>query len=389
MTLKRNSKLFLVLFLGTLSAFGPFVTDLYLPALPTMTSFFNASTSTIQLTLTGSMVGLAIGQLLIGPISDKYGRKNPLIISLVIYLISTLAIIIFPNVYAMITLRFIQGISSAGSVVISRAISTDLYHGRDLATFFALLMAVNGLAPILSPILGSLLLQLTDWRGIFVTLAVIGIILLVVSFKFHESLESSKRLNLPITKTYYTIILVAKNKLFFALVIIQGFALAAMFAYIAASPFILETHYNLTPLMYSLCFGLNGFAIVLGSKSAGNFKEKNSIKLGISVMLAVSIYLAIVLTLTLPFLFIEAGFFLLLLGLGFILPAGSAIAMSLERERAGSASAFFGFVPFFLGGVVSPLVGIGNIFHSSAIAIVICSVISFVTFKLIEKRIQN
>ena len=387
MTLKRNSKLFLVLFLGTLSAFGPFVTDLYLPALPTMTSFFNASTSTIQLTLTGSMVGLALGQLLIGPISDKYGRKNPLIISLVIYLISTLAIIIFPNVYAMITLRFIQGISSAGSVVISRAISTDLYHGRDLATFFALLMAVNGLAPILSPILGSLLLQLTDWRGIFVTLAVIGIILLVVSFKFHESLESSKRLNLPITKTYYTIILVAKNKLFFALVIIQGFALAAMFAYIAASPFILETHYNLTPLMYSLCFGLNGFAIVLGSKSAGNFKEKNSIKLGISVMLAVSIYLAIVLTLTLPFLFIEAGFFLLLLGLGFILPAGSAIAMSLERERAGSASAFFGFVPFFLGGVVSPLVGIGNIFHSSAIAIVICSAISFITFKLVEKKI--
>ena len=387
MTLKRNSKLFLVLFLGTLSAFGPFVTDLYLPALPTMTSFFNASTSTIQLTLTGSMVGLALGQLLIGPISDKYGRKNPLIISLVIYLISTLAIIIFPNVYAMITLRFIQGISSAGSVVISRAISTDLYHGRDLATFFALLMAVNGLAPILSPILGSLLLQLTDWRGIFVTLAVIGIILLVVSFKFHESLESSKRLNLPITKTYYTIILVAKNKLFFALVIIQGFALAAMFAYIAASPFILETHYNLTPLMYSLCFGLNGFAIVLGSKSAGNFKEKNSIKLRISVMLAVSIYLAIVLTLTLPFLFIEAGFFLLLLGLGFILPAGSAIAMSLERERAGSASAFFGFVPFFLGGVVSPLVGIGNIFHSSAIAIMICSAISFITFKLVEKRI--
>ena len=387
MTLKRNSKLFLVLFLGTLSAFGPFVTDLYLPALPTMTSFFNASTSTIQLTLTGSMVGLALGQLLIGPISDKYGRKNPLIISLVIYLISTLAIIIFPNVYAMITLRFIQGISSAGSVVISRAISTDLYHGRDLATFFALLMAVNGLAPILSPILGSLLLQLTDWRGIFVTLAVIGIILLVVSFKFHESLESSKRLNLPITKTYYTIILVAKNKLFFALVIIQGFALAAMFAYIAASPFILQTHYNLTPLMYSLCFGLNGFAIVLGSKSAGNFKEKNSIKLGISVMLAVSIYLAIVLTLTLPFLFIEAGFFLLLLGLGFILPAGSAIAMSLERERAGSASAFFGFVPFFLGGVVSPLVGIGNIFHSSAIAIMICSAISFITFKLVEKRI--
>ena len=384
MTLKRNSKLFLVLFLGTLSAFGPFVTDLYLPALPYMSEFFNASTSTIQLTLTGSMVGLALGQLLIGPISDKYGRKNPLIISLIIYLLSTIAIIIFPNVYAMIVLRFIQGVSSAGAVVISRAISTDLYNGRELA---ALLMAVNGLAPILSPIVGSLLLQLTDWRGIFVTLALIGVILLAVSFKFNESLAVEKRLDLPITKTYYSIVHVAKNRLFFALVIIQGFALAAMFAYIAASPFILQTHYNLTPLMYSLCFGLNGFAIVLGSKSAGNFKEKVSIKLGLSLMLLVSIYLAVALTLTLPFLFIEVGFFLLLLGLGFILPAGSAIAMSLERKRAGSASAFFGFVPFFLGGVVSPLVGIGNIFHSSAIAIVVCSAISFITFKLIEKKI--
>ena len=382
MTLKRNSKLFLVLFLGTLSAFGPFVTDLYLPALPTMSSYFNSSTSTIQLTLTGSMVGLALGQLLIGPISDKYGRKNPLIISLIVYLISTIAIIILPNVYTMIVLRFIQGVSSAGAVVISRAISTDLYHGRELAAFFALLMAVNGLAPILSPILGSILLVLTDWRGIFVTLAMIGVILLTVSFKFNESLAVEKRLDLPITKTYYSIVHVAKNRLFFALVIIQGFALATVFAYIAASPFILQTHYSLSPLMY-----INGFAIVLGSKSAGNFKEKISIKLGLSLMLLVSIYLAVALTLTLPFLFIEVGFFLLLLGLGFILPADSAIAMSLERERAGSASAFFGFVPFFLGGVVSPLVGIGNIFHSSAIAIVICSAISFITFKSIEKKI--
>lgn len=211
MTLKRNSKLFLVLFLGTLSAFGPFVTDLYLPTLPYMSEFFSASTSTIQLTLTGSMVGLALGQLLIGPISDKYGRKTPLIISLIVYLLSTVAIIIFPNVYTMIVLRFIQGVSSAGAVVISRAISTDLYNGRELAAFFALLMAVNGLAPIFSPILGSLLLQLTDWRGIFVTLALIGVVLLVVSFKFNESLAVEKRLDLPITKTYYSIVHVAKK----------------------------------------------------------------------------------------------------------------------------------------------------------------------------------
>ena len=379
MTIKRNSKLFLVLFLGTLSAFGPFVTDLYLPALPLMSNYFSASTSTIQLTLTGSMVGLALGQLLIGPISDKLGRKKPLLISLIVYLISTVAIIILPNIYAMIILRFIQGISSAGAVVISRAVSTDLYKGKEMAQFFALLMAVNGLAPILSPVLGSLLLEFTDWRGIFIALAAIGIIIIIASLKFHESLAEQKRLNVPITKTYHSIVLVSQNKLFTALVFIQGFALAAMFAYIAASPFILQTHYNLSAISYSICFGLNGFAIVLGSKISGRFNEKKGIKLGLTMMLIISIYL--------PFLFVEVGFFLLLLGLGLILPAGSALAMGLERKRAGSASALFGFLPFFLGGIVSPLVGIGNIFYSSSIAIVICCVIPFVIYKVIEKKL--
>lgn len=352
-----------------------------------MTEYFGANTSTVQLTLTGSMVGLALGQLLIGPISDKYGRKKPLVISLIIYLISTIAIIIFPNIYAMISLRFIQGLSSAGAVVISRAISTDLFRGKEMAEFFALLMAVNGLAPILSPVVGSLLLQFTDWRGIFITLAIIGVVIIISAFKFIESLKEEKRLDVPILKTYKSIAVVSSNKLFSSLVFVQGFALAAMFAYIAASPFILQTHYKLSPFAYSLCFGLNGFAIVLGSKSAGYFNEKRSINIGLLLMLVVSIYLAIVLVTTSPFLFIEAGFFFLLLGLGFILPASSAIAMNLERERAGSASALFGFVSFFLGGIISPLVGLGNIFYSSAIAMVICSALAFGLFKYVEKKV--
>lgn len=171
------------------------------------------------------------------------------------------------------------------------------------------------------------------------------------------------------------------------LVMIQGLAMSAMFAYIAASPFILQVHYNLSSFAYSLCFGLNGLALVLGSKSTTNFREKTSMTLGLSIMLLVSIYLTIVLTLTLPFIFVEIGFFLLLLGLGFILPVGGALAMSLERERAGSASALLGFVPFFLGGIVSPLVGIGNIFYSSSLAIFLCSAAAFLLYKSIEKKI--
>ena len=157
--------------------------DLYLPSLPQLASFFETSASMTQLTLTTAMIGLAVGQLLLGPLSDKFGRKIPLIISLVIYIISTVLIVYAPNIEAMIVLRVIQGLSSAGSVVISRAVATDLYRGREMTRFFGLLMTINGLAPIISPILGSLLLEYISWKGVFLFLALIGVIAFLFPFK--------------------------------------------------------------------------------------------------------------------------------------------------------------------------------------------------------------
>ena len=191
---KANSKLFLVLLLGVLSAFGPFVVDLYLPSLPQLASFFETSASMTQLTLTTAMIGLAVGQLLLGPLSDKFGRKKPLIISLVIYIISTVLIVFSPNIETMIVLRVIQGLSSAGSVVISRAIATDLYRGREMTRFFGLLMTINGIAPIISPILGSLLLEYISWKGVFVFLALIGVVVLFFLLPFERKLKRRKSL---------------------------------------------------------------------------------------------------------------------------------------------------------------------------------------------------
>ena len=201
---KANSKLFLVLLLGVLSAFGPFVVDLYLPSLPQLATFFETSASMTQLTLTTAMIGLAVGQLLLGPLSDKFGRKIPLIISLVIYIISTILIVYAPNIEAMIVLRVIQGLSSAGSVVISRAVATDLYRGREMTRFFGLLMTINGLAPIISPILGSLLLEYISWKGIFIFLALIGVIVLLFCFRLKESLSVENRLQGSIFSTFLT-----------------------------------------------------------------------------------------------------------------------------------------------------------------------------------------
>ena len=354
---KANSKLFLVLLLGVLSAFGPFVVDLYLPSLPQLATFFETSASMIQLTLTTAMIGLAVGQLLLGPLSDKFGRKIPLIISLVIYIISTVLIVYAPNIEAMIVLRVIQGLSSAGSVVISRAVATDLYRGREMTRFFGLLMTINGLAPIISPILGSLLLEYISWKGVFVFLALIGVII--------------------------------KNRLFMSYVGIQSFLLGSMFAYIAASPFIFQSFYGLSAFIFSLCFGANGSALVIGANIGGKLPNRKALAIGVFTFVMVALYTIAVLIIQPYWLFVEIGFFAMLLLMGITFPAISSLAMESERQYAGSASALLGFAPFFLGGVVSPLVGIGNIFYSTALVILACSVLALVIYWMVRHKIPN
>ena len=386
---KANSKLFLVLLLGVLSAFGPFVVDLYLPSLPQLASFFETSASMTQLTLTTAMIGLAVGQLLLGPLSDKFGRKIPLIISLVIYIISTVLIVYAPNIEAMIVLRVIQGLSSAGSVVISRAIATDLYRGREMTRFFGLLMTINGIAPIISPILGSLLLEYISWKGVFVFLALIGVIVLLFCFRLKESLSVENRLQGSIFATFSTFGVIIKNRLFMSYVGIESFLLGAMFAYIAASPFILQSFYGLSAFIFSLCFGANGAALVIGSNVGGKMSNGKALAIGVLGFVVVALYTIAVLLLQPHWLFVEIGFFAMLLLMGMTFPAISTLAMESERQYAGSASALLGFAPFFLGGVVSPLVGIGNIFYSTALVILACGVLGLAIYWSIRHKIPT
>ena len=386
---KANSKLFLVLLLGVLSAFGPFVVDLYLPSLPQLASFFETNASMTQLTLTTAMIGLALGQLLLGPLSDKFGRKKPLIISLVIYIISTVLIVFSPNIETMIVLRVIQGLSSAGSVVISRAVATDLYRGREMTRFFGLLMTINGLAPIISPILGSLLLEYISWKGVFVFLALIGVIVLIFSFRLKESLSVENRLQGSIFSTFLTFGVIIKNRLFMSYVGIQSFLLGSMFAYIAASPFILQSFYGLSAFIFSLCFGANGAALVIGANVGGKLPNRKALAIGVLAFLVAALYTIAVLIIQPYWLFVEIGFFAMLLLMGITFPAISSLAMESERQYAGSASALLGFAPFFLGGVVSPLVGIGNIFYSTSFVILICALLALSIYWVIRHKIPT
>ena len=386
---KANSKLFLVLLLGVLSAFGPFVVDLYLPSLPQLASFFETSASMTQLTLTTAMIGLAVGQLLLGPLSDKFGRKKPLIISLVIYIISTVLIVFSPNIETMIVLRVIQGLSSAGSVVISRAVATDLYRGREMTRFFGLLMTINGIAPIISPILGSLLLEYISWKGVFVFLALIGVIVLLFCFRLKESLSIENRLQGSIFATFSTFGVIIKNRLFMSYVGIESFLLGAMFAYIAASPFILQSFYGLSAFIFSLCFGANGAALVIGANIGGKLPNRQALAIGVLAFVVAALYTIAVLIIQPHWLFVEIGFFAMLLLMGITFPAISTLAMESERQYAGSASALLGFAPFFLGGVVSPLVGIGNIFYSTALVILACGVLGLAIYWSIRHKIPT
>ena len=386
---KANSKLFLVLLLGVLSAFGPFVVDLYLPSLPQLASFFETSASMTQLTLTTAMIGLAVGQLLLGPLSDKFGRKIPLIISLVIYIISTVLIVYAPNIESMIVLRVIQGLSSAGSVVISRAVATDLYRGREMTRFFGLLMTINGIAPIISPILGSLLLEYISWKGVFVFLALIGVIVLLFCFRLKESLSIENRLQGSIFATFSTFGVIIKNRLFMSYVGIESFLLGAMFAYIAASPFILQSFYGLSAFIFSLCFGANGAALVIGANIGGKLPNRQALAIGVLAFVVAALYTIAVLIIQPHWLFVEIGFFAMLLLMGITFPAISSLAMESERQYAGSASALLGFAPFFLGGVVSPLVGVGNIFYSTALVILACSIFSLDIYWMIRHKIPT
>lgn len=382
--MKQNSSLYILILVGIVSAFGPFVTDFYLPALPALGSYFTTSASMVQLTLTVSMIGLAIGQLFIGPLSDRYGRKMPLIVSLILFILSTVGCLGSNTIGQFLVFRFIQGIAGAGGVVISKSIATDLYEGKQLARFFSMLSSVQGLAPICAPVLGGLLLTVTDWRGIFRTLIIIGFLLLLTTTRFRESLQT------PVTgglsAAFKAYLPVMRNRCFMRYVLVQAMAMGVMFAYIAASPFIFQEHYGLSPVVYSLCFGVNALGIMGGSLLIIRFKDvKAALLLGAKGFLFMSLIVAVLLIGNLSVWAVEAALFVLLVCLGMILPTSTSLALEPVRENSGNASAILGFLTFFVGGVCSPLAGLGNMLVSTSVIIVICAIC---TLALAGRRVK-
>lgn len=384
--------LFLLVFLGFLSAFGPFVTDMYLPTLPALAAFFKATPSQVQLGLSSSMLGLAIGQIIFGPLSDKYGRRPVLVCSLLIFALSTVGCIFSPDVDTFNMFRFVQGLGGSGGIVLARSISTDSYTGHDLAKMLGVIGAIVGIAPVAAPVLGGVVAESMGWKGIFWILFGLGAMLLIMSAVFRETHLKEHRHKGSVLSLIKELFLIFKIKQYVIYTLIFFFSSGVLFSYIASASFIIQGVYGYSELVFSLFFALNASGIGLGSVICLKMKSMpgaaltgSLIIVGAVIIQGLSMALA-----DSPFVIYEACSFVMLLGVGIIFTSSSTEAMDAGREYVGAAAAVFGAGGFVAGSIVSPLVGIGNILLASTVLAAISGVICLsLCIPTLRKRLRH
>lgn len=377
--MKQNMKVFIPATLGMLTAFGPFVTDFYLPVLPEMTGYFHTTPALASMSLTAGMIGLAAGQLFIGPLTDKYGRKRILVGSMLLFVVASLLCIFSGDIFMFNAMRVLQGLAGAGGIVIAKSMSADMYTGRELASFMALLGAINGIAPVCAPVVGGLMAGVTSWTGVFAVILAVGLVLMVCSMFLPETLQPANRIRKSVIKVYGNLFRVFRNSRFTLSVMAEMACFFMFFAYIASSPFIMQQVYHLSPLGYSLCFGLNALMIGVGATMATRFRSQGTcLRFGGLGMLAGTLLLAFLLNTAMPLWIVMLAYIYTLICFGLMQPPLTAIALDSERDNAGAASAIFGASGFVAGALSSPLVGIGDITVTSGLVMacgaVVCQI---------------
>ncbi|GLY26138.1 multidrug effflux MFS transporter [Micromonospora sp. NBRC 101691] len=359
-----GQRLRLVLVLGSLIAIGPLTIDMYLPALPAIVDDLSTTSAAVQLTLTGTLAGLALGQLVIGPLSDALGRRTPLLAGTALHVLASLLCVIAPSVEVLGALRVLQGLGTAATAVVAMAVVRDLFSGAAFATLFSRLMLVMGVAPILAPTLGSEVLRWTSWRGIFVVLAIFGVALLAVAaFGLRETLPVALRRSGRMVDTVRTYGTLLRDRVFVGLVLVAGLAMAALFAYVSGSSFVLQDQYGLDEQEFGLAFGAGAVGLILATQLNVRLLRRYtpqrillfSLVAGTVAALGMLVFAATGLG-GLPALL--ATLWVVLAAAGLAMPNAPALALSRHGEAAGTASALLGAVQFGVGAVAAPLVGV-------------------------------
>ena len=375
---KVNNRIFLEWFLGVLSAFGPFVMDMYISAFPQIMEFYQSVPSVVQLSLTTCTIGLALGQLLFGTVSDRYGRRLPLLLSFGIYLAATLGCIISSSIWLFIGMRFFQGLAAAGAVVISRSIAADCYSGNGLARMYGIIGMINGVSTVLAPVFGGLVIEAFGWKAVFFALFAIGIVMSMCGVVMQESLPVANRISLNPSALMDDIKRLIRNHLYVNATMQYGLVMAIIFVNLASCPFIMS-NYGLSAEQTSIVFGINSIALAISSGVASRFGDMRSVlRYASTGMVVASMLLAGALVFNIGFWAYEGALFLMYLFVGAVCTGSTTLAMEAGRENAGIASAFFGAIGYMVGGVASPLVGLGDIFITSSIVFVALTTLSLV-----------
>jgi DHA1 family bicyclomycin/chloramphenicol resistance-like MFS transporter len=360
----RRQQRRLVLVLGTLIALGPLTIDMYLPALPSIAADLQTTSAAVQLTLTGTLAGLALGQLLIGPLSDAIGRRRPLLAGTIVHVLASVLCVVAPNIAVLGALRVLQGLGAAAAAVVALAVVRDLFSGSAVARLFSRLMLVMGVAPVLAPTLGGGLLRWTDWRGVFVALAVLGGgLIAVIVFGLRETLPPEHRRSDGVLGTLRVYGSLLRDRTYVGLVLVAGLAMAALFAYVSGSSFVFQEQYGLSEQQFALVFGGGAVGLIAATQlnvrllrryspyqilraalvtgSVGGLALLAVAATGFGGMIGVLVFLWAVLATA-----------------GLALPNAPALAMARHGEAAGTAAALLGAVQFGIGALAAPLVGV-------------------------------
>lgn len=391
--MKKKIGIFQLFLLGVLSAFSPLAMDLYLPGLPELQQDLHTSTSLAQLTITASLLGLALGQVIIGPLSDRIGRRTPLMWGTVLFGLSSVTIVFAPNIWVLIILRLIQGLAGSTGVVLSLAVITDLFTGKILTKQIAINQTINGVFPVLAPVFGGVIIAIANWQMTFWVLAVLGLILFVsVLLALPETLPAEKAQVADHPSVVGGFAQLFKQREFVLYALTQAFMTAALFAYISGSSFVLQKIFGMSVTTFGIVYAINGAGIALMSSLAGRwavkFGEYRALRWFIRAGFLGGLLLFVTALLPKSLWLILPPLFLVVTTVGGIISLTTALGMQGQQQNAGSASALLGLARYALGGLMSPIVGLfgQHTYMPMAILIVAVQLVGFIIFSQVKNQ---
>lgn len=361
-TFTTRKRVAYIVILGALVALGPFTIDLYLPAFPQVAIDLAASDAAIQFTLTATTIGFGIGQLVVGPLSDAFGRKWPLIIATLVHILASVFVVIAPSIEWVLAGRVLQGFGAAGGAVVAMAIVRDLFSGQRLIRMLSRMALVTGLAPVLAPVIGSQLLRVVDWREIFIVLAIYGVLIGAIATAWlRETRPASMRsgAGLAAMRARYRRLL--SDGSFMGVAMVGAMTFTTLFAYLSASSFVLQDQYGLSPQAYGVVFGLNSVGVAIGTQVSARLMRalapRDVATGGVIMMSAGAVSLLVCSLFDTGLLGVIVPLFFVVTPLGFIMPAVQVMALQDHGSEAGTAASLIGAMNFGVAGLVSPIVG--------------------------------